>query len=45
MHELNFSDLERMCVCRQEEEEQGQGPGKKTGPGMAKMCRRAHLAF
>ena len=27
-----------VCVCRQEEEEQGQGP-EKTGPGMAKMCR------
>lgn len=39
-----FSDLERVCVCRQEVEEQGRAQ-KKTGPGMAKMCRRARLAF
>lgn len=39
-----FSDLERVCVCRQEEEEQGQGP-EKNRPRDGKNVQKSTLGF
>lgn len=41
---MHFSDSERVCVCV-DGRDRSWDVAQKTGPGMAKMCGKAHLAF